>query len=372
MRDSTAPAIDTAPPWRSTSALLVAACISAVALGGLFGAQRIVLRWARDLPLDIGLNLGIQVVPWLVWAMAVPAIAALCRRYAVDAAPALVSLARWSAIGVVAALLHTAATVVPVGLISNWEAVNLPLYVGFQQLLVNHGVGAFSEFALIVAVLQAVLMTGRAQSRAAQASALRAQLADAELRALRMQLEPHFLFNTINAIVAHVRDHPAVAEEMLRHLSDVLRSVLAGGEQPERPLREELDLVRAYLRIHQVRFGDRLAVRIDADDASASALAPALVLQPLVENAIAHGVSQRPGPASIAVTAARHADRLVVTVEDAGAPVSQSAESGHKIGLANTKQRLAHHYGSAGDVTMDRTPTKTVVTLSLPYVAVPA
>jgi two-component sensor histidine kinase len=375
--DATTATSDVAPtratsPWPAHRTLLLIALGAATGLGGMFGVQRLVLRWVRDQPLDVATTLGIQLVPWLAWALAVPAIAALCRRYPVDAAPPLVSGLRWLAFAVIAMLLHTAACVLPLGVISGWELVNRPLWVGFQQLLVNRGVGAVSEFALIVAVLQAVAMAGRAAARDAQALALHAQLVDAELRALRLQLEPHFLFNTLNAIHAHVRDEPALAEEMLRHLADVLRSVLASGEQAERPLRDELALVRAYLRLHQVRFGDRLTVDVDSDPAAQDALAPALLLQPLVENAIAHGVAQRAGAASIKVTAHRAADRLVIHVEDSGAAAAAPADGGHGIGLANTRQRLAHHYGAEGSVSLERSPTRTVVTVHLPFRAVAA
>jgi two-component system, LytTR family, sensor kinase len=334
----------------------------------MFGVQRLILRHARDLPLDVVSTMGTQLVPWLVWAFLVPWIAADCLRHPANGQRPVRVVARSAAMGVIVALTHTALCVIPLGLVTGWQVVNLPLTTGFAQLLVNRGVAAWIEYVLIVAVLQVMLLVSHARMRDLQAGALQAQVVDAELRALRTQLEPHFLFNTLNGIHAHIQDAPELAEEMLRHLSDVLRSVLDGNRTPERPLGEELALVRSFLRIHEFRFGTRLAIDVHSERDCETALTPTLLLQPLVENAIAHGVSQRPGSARIAVSARRDDARLVVAVEDSGDHPATSLGSGHGIGLSNLRQRLAHHYGDQFAVTLDRTPTRTTVTLSLPFV----
>jgi two-component system, LytTR family, sensor kinase len=184
-----------------------------------------------------------------------------------------------------------------------------------------------------------------------------------------MQLEPHFLFNTLNAIHAHVRSAPALAEEMLGHLGSVLRAVLSTNAAPERPLRDELTLVRDLLRIHEVRFGARLQVVVESTAEADSAIVPSLLLQPLVENSIVHGASRRPGPVAVRVSAHVDGSLLHVTVEDSGAAHLPAAgtESGHRIGLANTTQRLHHHFGTDATLRLDVQEARTLVRLVLPF-----
>jgi two-component system, LytTR family, sensor kinase len=213
-------------------------------------------------------------------------------------------------------------------------------------------------------------MSSRSRARAVAASELQVQLVDAELRALRMQLEPHFLFNSLNAVQAHIREEPDVAEEMLRHISTVLRSVLSSNERPERSVRDELVLVRAFLRIHEIRFGQRLMVSVSSSAECEEAQLPTLLLQPLVENAIVHGVGRRPGTVRVAVHVHRDDSRLVLRVEDAGLPhLTEGARpTGHHVGLVNTRQRLAHHYGEQFDVRTEGSDSSTAVVVSLPFV----
>jgi two-component system, LytTR family, sensor kinase len=355
--------------WLSGQRLIAVAVTAATLVGGLNGIQRLVLRQARDLPLQLLETVGVQLVPWYVWAALVPFMVAICRRLPVTRTHVATTIGTYALLGVIASVVHTALIVLPIGWLSNWTTVSWPPLIGFTQLIVNRGVMAWTEFALIVAILQTAITTQQTRERDAAESALREQLVDAELRALRMQLEPHFLFNTLNAIQAHVRDTPAVAEAMLGHLSAVLRAVLASSEHAERPLGDELALVRRLLSLHEVRFGNRLQVSISTDDVADRALVPTLLLQPLVENAIVHGVSQRPGPVRIDVSAARANGQLVVCVSDSGAAhVADSARtSGHRIGLANARQRLAHRYGDQCELRIEQQATETRATVRLPY-----
>ena len=171
----------------------------------------------------------------------------------------------------------------------------------------------------------------------------------ARLQALRYQLNPHFLFNTLNAISTLVVDkRNAEAGKMIARLSDFLRMTLERPDVEEVPLAEEIEFVRRYLEIEQVRFGDRLAVKIDVDDDAWSARVPTLLLQPLVENAIRHSVAPREHGGRVTIEARAIGGRLHLTVADDGPGLDGKGNgNGTGIGLANTRERLEQLYGDA-------------------------
>ena len=203
-----------------------------------------------------------------------------------------------------------------------------------------------------------------------QASELKTQLANAQLSALKMQLHPHFLFNTMNAIMVLVRQGLAPqAEEMLARLSDLLRLVLEEVETQEVPLHRELEYLKLYLAIEQVRFADRLRVRISADPAILNAAVPHLGLQPIVENAIRHGIGGSSAARNLEIIASHNNGTLDITITDDGPgfPPFQLS-NGRGIGLANTRARLSHLYGDAARLLTHNGPQRgAVVTMSLPY-----
>ena len=187
-----------------------------------------------------------------------------------------------------------------------------------------------------------------AKEREAQTARLAAQVAEARLGALRMQLHPHFLFNSLNAITVLVRDQDtAAAGRMLDLLSDVLRQVLRSDRAHEVSLADELRFLERYLAIEQVRFSDRLVVRFDIDESLLDAAVPEFVLQPLVENALRHGIANRADAGVVEVSARVDGDSLVLTVADNGPGPGAAAESrhGNGLGLANTRERLTTLYG---------------------------
>ena len=203
-----------------------------------------------------------------------------------------------------------------------------------------------------------------------QASELKAQLASAQLSALKMQLQPHFLFNTLNAITVLVRQGKAdLAEEMLGRLSDLLRCVLEDVESHEVTLRREFEYLRLYLSIQQVRFQDRLKIDISADPETLDAAVPQMALQPIVENAIRHGVGRLSSAGRIEITASLADGNLVIKIEDDGPGFSQeSSPSNTGIGLANTRARLNQLYGdSAQLLTGNRGERGAAVTLRIPF-----
>jgi LytS/YehU family sensor histidine kinase len=193
----------------------------------------------------------------------------------------------------------------------------------------------------------------RAHDRELDAARAKSQLAEARLEALTAQLQPHFLFNTLQAISTLITRDPVAANTMLASLSDLLREVLRRGERREVPLEEELRVLAPYLDISQWRFGDRLSVRIEADPSVRRALVPFFVLQPLVENALQHGVGSRAGPGAIRIEANREGDRLWLTVIDDG-PGSETTEARRGIGLPNTRARLQELYGDRHTLELGR------------------
>jgi two-component system, LytTR family, sensor kinase len=172
-----------------------------------------------------------------------------------------------------------------------------------------------------------------------------ALLTKAQLSALKMQLQPHFLFNTLNAITALLRQDPMRAERMIEHLGSLLRTSLAYGDVQQVTLAKELELLAPYLAIEKERFGERLRVEEQVDPDTLDAQVPHLILQPLVENALRHGIAGRPGPGTIAIHAARDGDMLVLEVKDDGMTLPADWAPPEKgVGITNVRSRLRQLY----------------------------
>ena len=185
----------------------------------------------------------------------------------------------------------------------------------------------------------------------AHSAGLQAQLSEAHLQALRMQLNPHFLFNTLNAVSAYLERDPAGARRMIARLSELLRYALEKRDVREVPLQQELDFIEKYLDLQRVRFEERLELGRDVDEAVLDALVPTLILQPLVENAIKHGIGDREEGGRIALRAWREGQHLHLIVHDDGPGLSGVGGDGESteswgIGLKNTRERLSSLYGS--------------------------
>lgn len=234
----------------------------------------------------------------------------------------------------------------------NWILITIP----FGAMIYSAMLGCVYAYQYFV----------EARDREAEASRLTAQLADARLDALRMQLNPHFLFNSLNTVLVLVRDQDTVAaSRTLELLADVLRQVLETDRPREVPLRDELRFIERYLAIEQVRFSDRLRVEYSIEDRAAAGLVPDLIMQPLVENAVRHGVAQRAEAGTIAISARVIDGVLEITVRDDGAGIGRLEEG---VGLSNTKERLNTLYGGAASVTIASLPSGgTEVLMRLPY-----
>jgi sensor histidine kinase YesM len=246
-----------------------------------------------------------------------------------------------------------------------------------EQLLALGFHGGVLNYWIVLGVQSGVLYYRRYQDRSREvlkselhASELQSQLMSAQLNALKMQLQPHFLFNTLNAIAVLVRQQKGrEAEQMLAHLGDLLRGVLDDVDAQEVSLRRELEYLRLYLAIEQVRFPDRLRVEISADPASQDAAVPQLSLQPIVENAIRHGIGRSSSAGRIRISASQLNGTLELRVQDDGPGFSSSdASPDHGIGLANTRARLKQLYGPDASLKIENSdPGGATVTMSIPF-----
>ena len=202
-------------------------------------------------------------------------------------------------------------------------------------------------------------------------SQLEAELAQAQLQALKRQLQPHFLFNTLHTISGLVRNNEKRrAVDMIAGLSDLLRTSLDTADQHEVPLRRELEILERYLEIEQVRFSDRIATRVQVGEGAADAAVPNLILQPIVENAIRHGLAGKEEGGTITIRAARKDGTLEINIEDDGVGLAQmtSEVRMERVGLANARERLRHLYGERGSLSVSSLEGGgTRVSLSIPW-----
>lgn len=194
-----------------------------------------------------------------------------------------------------------------------------------------------------------------ARQRAVENAELRGRLAEAHLETLRLQLQPHFLFNTLHTASALVETRPAATRKVLSDLGDLLRASLDRGPEPEVSLRREIDLVGRYIDIQRARFGDRLTFEIDAPAECLDLAVPPMMLQPLVENSIRHGLADRPGKGAVRIRCSLSGALLRISIDDDGVGLAEGALR-EGVGLGNTRARLAGLYGSAAGVEIEANP----------------
>jgi LytS/YehU family sensor histidine kinase len=187
---------------------------------------------------------------------------------------------------------------------------------------------------------------------------------DAELGAIRAQFQPHFVLNALNSLLALIDKDPALARTMVVRLADVMKSVFDRMDVPAVPLERELDLVKAYLDVERIRFGSRLSAAFDIEDAARGVLVPPFLLQPIVENAVKHGIAPNAAPGIVRVSARIRGGRLDLEVRDSGTGAASAPGSGR--GLALTRRRLETVYQHAYELTFDRQATGTSVRISMP------
>jgi signal transduction histidine kinase len=308
-----------------------------------------VLRLAsRGEPAAWGRELAFGLLDWYSCALFLPPLWWLVRRAPLERGAWARRLPAYAA-ATLAAAVAKYALLVPLVRVLFGEAGSL------GAVLAGSVLTEVMILAAAVGVMHAVAFARRARDREALALRLRAQLGEAQLGALRAQLHPHFLFNTLNAAVALVHRDPDAADLMLTRLAELLRLTLRADAGHETTLGEELAVLDRYVAIMRARFGDRLDVRVHVAPALAGAPVPAFVLQPLVENALEHGVARLDGPGRVEVAARRDGAALVLTVRDNGPGPRERVVDGEDragVGLRNTRDRLAQLYGDAAGLSL--------------------
>lgn len=333
------------------------------ALVGLFYSSQIYFFFIHTpKPVSFLYALAWQMLAVLVFAVSTPLVLWLARRYPIErnswrralAAHVLAGTAIsavWAACHI---LLDRAFAVNPS---PNFELRNLPRVVFFnldRELLV---------YWIIVVVRHAVDYYQRYREGELRAS-------QAQLQALKMQLHPHFLFNALHSISALVHSDPDAADKMIARLGDFLRLTLDTAAAQEVPLRQEIEFLNCYLEIERIRFRDRLTTRLDVDPQALECRVPNLILQPIVENAIRHGVAPRSAPGRIEVRAERKGGSLRLQVRDNGRGIQEAAcqTKGGGVGLSNTRARLQQLYGGAYVFEVENDPAGgAIVTLEIPF-----
>jgi len=322
---------------------------SAVAL---FSCGAIWLAWQMlDNKTTLGVLLTLELPVWFFWVAATVAIVRLSRRHPLDRSRPYTSIGIHVAAATVTASLFVAFRLLwyqafnPApytdGLVARW----------FWRMFREHFVSGFTLYWAVVGVYHAFTNYFRFRERDLEATLVRGQLAEARLEALRLQLRPHFLFNALNTASAVLEENPRRARRIIGRLGELLRASLRTDARHLVSLREEISLVSAYLEIEEERFGTRLTYEIDVPADAADALVPSFVLQPLVENAVRHGIAPREGPGHILIRAARCEDHIEIHVEDNGVGLhTQSPREG--IGLGNTRRRLRELYDTPNAVTL--------------------
>jgi signal transduction histidine kinase len=305
----------------------------------------------------------LQVPRWLTWALFTPLIFYAAHRFPFRSDRLARSM--WThlliamAIAAVIELVWLQITLVLQGYLEpevlararmNWAEV-------YSTVVLSRLVSGAFTYAAVLGVATTLGYHRRFRERELRTAQLEAQLALAQVQALKMQVHPHFLFNTLHAVTVLIREDPAGATRVVTRLGDLLRLTLSRATTAEVSFRRELEILTLYLEIERTRFHDRLEVAYDVQPATLGALVPDLILQPLVENAIRHGVGPNAGTGRIAVRSRRDGDWLSLEISDNGTGLPNGKPMHEGIGLTTTKARLERLYGDRHALSLENLPT---------------
>ena len=290
------------------------------------------------------------ILTWLAWAPLTPVMSWLARRYSLLGTTWKSSLLVHLLAFLLLSAIHSAAATAIILSINPFDSMGASPD-RFWSRFISRLPGSFSfdllVYGAVIGICYALDYYRKYRERELLTSRLEAQLAQAQLDSLRMQLHPHFLFNTLNGIAGLVRDNKnQAAVSMLVGLGDLLRHTLDHSARQEVELRQELNFIKLYLNIQQMRFSDRLEIELNIDPATTKAMVPNLILQPLAENALRHGIGRSAAPGLVGIRSQVDGDNLHLTVYDngAGLPENWQLSGSTGIGLANTIARLQQLY----------------------------
>ena len=361
--------------WRGTAAVILGATL-ATAFSTTMANQ---VQRLNGNPVSTWDNALLNASFWFSWVLLGVPLILLARQLRIDRRPRL------------AVPVHAVAIVVVAGLHIALQT-STDTFVKWQHAMADPELGPFFSWsetwlknfppllawlldwaliagAAIIGVAHAVFYFRETQQRTLLNAQLETRLVAAHLQTLQSQLHPHFLFNTLHAISVLMHRDVQAADRMLIRLGDLLRMTLDTAARPEIRLSEEMDFLSKYLQIEQVRLGDRLGVSFDVDNDVLDAVVPALILQPLVENAIKHGIAPDSRPGRISIAARKEGDMLVMTVSDTGPGPSERAMASLStgIGVSNTRARLSTRFGARFRFEFQRRREDFTVLVSIPF-----
>jgi len=333
------------------------------ALGLVFASQSYIYGVITGEDKDWSRVFSWTLADWYLWAALSPAIFWLAGRFRFERGGWKPALAVHFAAAVLFSLGHVFFQSV-IQCVTLWSRVGGDSMASVYAFLFSKKFHLnLLTYAVIVGVAQAAFYYRRYHERTTQ-------LARARLHSLQMQLQPHFLFNTLNTISELVHRDPRAADRTIARLGDLLRLALETENMPEVSLREELEFLQKYLEIEKTRFHDRLTVDFEIAPETLDARLPSMILQPLLENAVRHGIAARPGAGRIGIRAERLGERLSIIISDDGAGLENAGQEAPRegIGLSNTRARLAQLYGSQQKLVLGNSPGNGFeVTMEIPF-----
>ena len=355
------------PPLRWVfAAATVLGCFSALQA---YRLSTLNLRYPMDI--EVGKLFALNLVYWYVPASLSPLIFRLGHRFRVDGPHWVRALGVHAVAAVSYSVVHCACMIAMRFLM--WDSGGKAPTVAWtsflqRQYLLNLDF-TLMTYTTVLGLSYALHYSRESQARAVKEAQLETSLTKARLRTLEAELHPHFLFNTLHAISSLVHTNPDGADRMISRLSDLLRLTFDRSGAPRVSLQEELEFLQKYLEIEQTRFHDRLTVKFDIDPETLDAEVPRLILQPLVENAIKHGVSPKPGAGLVQIATRRHGDNLWIEVSDNGVGLSAGARARLRsgVGLSNTRDRLECLYGAAHRIEFSDDNRGLAVRLEIPF-----
>jgi sensor histidine kinase YesM len=311
-----------------------------------YSTETLIVFMKKGLPTTFWEQLETRLLQWMPWAILTLFVLKFAKKYPVD-------LKKWHSVlpihilsGLFFALIHAVLYMFFVFTFVRTIEWNIPdMYITLLAKSVHFNL---LVYAIIISLWNMWDYYRRNKENELRTSQLEAQLSQAQLDVLRMQLNPHFLFNTLHMIVAHVRKDPEAAESMISRLSDLFRKTLEVSDSQEIPLKEELEYLRIYLEIQESRFKDRLKSEFNIDPKILDVMVPNLILQPVVENAVRYAVAPQAEGGKISILSRREGDTLLLEIKDSGPGFPEDKESLFEsgFGLNNTRKRLSMHYGN--------------------------
>lgn len=349
--------------------LLAAAVLSMVS-----SALALQLSRAMGRPAEWGALVTLNSAYWLLWALFAPAIVWLSQHFRLERKGLAIALLVHAPGVAVFSFAHIAGMGAVYWWLAALHGTPFSWWMEVRHSALRNFDWEMMTYWAIAGLSHAVLYYRESRDRELRAAQLETRLVEAQMATLQQQLQPHFLFNTLNAVSSLMHRDVEAADRILMRLADLLRMTLDHIGRPEITLDRELEFVSKYLEIEQARFADRLIVRFDIDPEALDALVPSLLLQPLVENAVKHGVARKSGPGHIDINARRDHQKLRLEIRDDGAGLSESAMAALQkgIGVSTTRRRLQHQFGADFRFEFHRQDPGVAVVVALPWRRDPA